>query len=217
MKKDTKNPLYAKLLIKLIRPFPNFDFWFIKSVRKKAVESLELKSKDRVLDAGCGSGGSFQYLYQKVGPEGEIIGVEISPMTVINTKKRIARNKWYNVHVIEADANIVNLSGKFNGLLTFAAPDVFASENALSNILPYMEERARVAIFGAKISNRRFGWLLNGALRLAFSKLSFPSTPTIENKPWIVLEKYTETLHIDEYFFGWMFLAYGTLTNVKNT
>ena len=184
MRTGAKDPLYARYLVYLTRPFPDFDFSFIKPVRQKAIKSLNLKSGDRVIDAGCGSGGSFPYLRQNVGSLGEVVGVEISPRTTTNTRKRIAKNKWDNIHVIEADARSVNLTGKFDALLMFAAPDVFASEEALSNIFPYLKENARVAIFGAKISNRRFGWLLNGLLRMAVARLSFTSTPKMEREPW---------------------------------
>jgi hypothetical protein len=43
-------PLYARLLVHLIRPFPNFDLFFIKSLREKAVQCLQLKPGDRALN-----------------------------------------------------------------------------------------------------------------------------------------------------------------------
>ena len=207
---DSKDPLYARYLVYLTRPFPDFDFSFIKPVRQKAVESLNLKEGDRALDAGCGSGGSFPLLRQCIGSTGEVIGIEISPGTVINTKRRIAKNKWSNVQVIEGDASTVNLTGKFDGLVMFAAPDIFASEKAIANIFPHLRERARVAFFGAKISNRTFGWILNGLLRMAF-KLSFSTTPALEREPWRLIGKQLDDLQVREYFFGSMFLAHGTL------
>lgn len=216
MRTEAKDPLYARYLVYLTRPFPDFDFSFIKPVRQKAVNLLNLKPGDRVLDAGCGSGGSFQYLRQSVGPPGEVVGIEISPQTTTNTRKRIAKNKWENIHVIEADARKVNLTGKFDGLLMFAAPDVFASEEALSNIFPYLKENARVAIFGAKISNRRFGWLLNGLLRMAVARLSFTSTPKMESEPWTILQKRLVKINIEELFFGWMFIASGIVASEES-
>ncbi len=210
---ETKDPLYARYLVYLTRPFPDFDFSFIKPVRQKAVKLLNLKQGDRVLDAGCGSGGSFPYLQESVGQLGEVVGIEISPRTTKNTRKRILKNKWENVHVIEADARTVNLSGKFDGVLMFAAPDVFASDEALSNIFPYLKQNARVAIFGAKISDRRFGWLLNGFLRRASAGLSFSSTPKVESEPWTILQKRLVKISIEEYFFGWMYLAWGQVDN----
>lgn len=214
MKTETKDPLYARYLVCLTRPFPDFDFSFIKPVRQKLVKLLNLKPGDRVLDAGCGSGGSFPYLQKSVGLSGEVTGVEISPQTVTNTRKRIEKNKWQNVNVIEADVRNVSLTGKFDGLLMFAAPDVYASEDALSNIFPYLKENARVAIFGAKISNRRFGWLLNGLLRMTSAGLSFTSTPKVESEPWKILQRRLVKISIEEYFFGWMFIAYGTAAKV---
>lgn len=214
MTKETNDPPYVKYLVRLTRPFPNFDFSFIKPVRKKAIKLLDLENGNRVIDAGCGSGGSFPFLLNSIGQTGEIIGVEISPATTINTRIRIDKNRWKNVIILEADAQEVKLSGRFDGLLMFAAPDVFASEKALSNILPFLKENARVVFFGAKISNKKYGWILNGLIRLAFTKLSFPSTPMIESKPWTIIEKHLENLVVEEYFFGWMFLANGSFKSL---
>lgn len=216
MKTEASDPLYARYLVYLTRPFPDFDFSFIKPVRQKAVKLLNLKQGDRVLDAGCGSGGSFPFLHQSVGPSGDVVGVEISPRTLINTRRRIEKNSWKNVHLIEADARKVDLTGKFDGLLMFAAPDVFASEEALSNIFPYLKKNARIAIFGAKISNRRFGWILNGLLRMAISRLSFSSSPKMEREPWLKLEKRLVKINVEEYFFGWMFLAWGLVAGKED-
>ena len=66
-KRKELTPLYARYLVHLIRPFPDFDFSYIKPVRQKAVELLNLKQGDRVLDMGCGPGGSFPYLVHAVG------------------------------------------------------------------------------------------------------------------------------------------------------
>lgn len=208
---ETRDPLYAKYLVRLTRLFPNFDFFFIKKVREKAIKLLNLKEGNRVIDAGCGSGGSFQFILDSVGQSGEVIGIEISPATIINTKKRVLKNNWKNVIIVESDAQTATLSGKFDGLLMFAAPDVFASEKALMNILPYLKENSKIVFFGAKISKRKYGWILNGLLRNAVSKLSFKTTPNLESKPWCVIEKHVKNLIIEEYFFGWMFLANGTL------
>lgn len=204
-------PPYGRYLIRLTRPFPDFDFSFIKPVRQQAVEALGLKPGDRVLDLGCGPGGSFPFLVKAVGTTGEVVGVELSPDISINARKRIKKNNWQNVRVIEAAAQDVELTGKFDAVLMFAAPDVYASESALEHILRHLNEGARFAAFGGKLSSDRFGGILNPILRMLY-KLSFTSTPRPNYQPWDVLEKYLEHITIHDYFFGTMFLATGILT-----
>lgn len=213
MKEQRKDltPPYFRYTVRLIRPFPNFDFSLIKPVRQKAVKLLNLKEGDRVLDMGCGPGGSFPYLVDAVGPSGQVVGVEISPEVCINAGRRIARNNWKNVQVIEAAAQHVLLTCTFDGLLMFAAADVYASEEALENIFPHLRENARVVAFGYKYSNNALGKILNPLLRMAPRLLSFPTTPLPEYQPWRILAKCLEKLDVEEYFLSTMFLASGSI------
>ncbi|MCI0403121.1 MAG: protein-L-isoaspartate O-methyltransferase [Acidobacteria bacterium] len=204
-------PRYARYFVHLIRPFPDFDVSFIRPLRQKAVHLLQLKPGDRVLDVGCGPGGSFPYLVDAVGPSGDVVGVEISPEIAINAKGRIEKNAWSNVQVVVADARAVELAGKFDGLLMFAAADIYASPQALDNLFPSLKSGARVAAFGAKLSHRRLGRVLNLLLRSLWRWFSFPSTPALNHEPWVPLAVRLAELEVKEYFFGCMFLAWGSL------
>jgi SAM-dependent methyltransferase len=197
VKAKDSTPPYGRYLIRLTRPFPDFDFSFIKPVRQKAVESLNLKPGDRVLDVGCGPGGSFPYLVNAVGPSGQVVGVEISPEISVSARRRVARNKWENVEVIEAAAQEAQVDGMFDGLLMFAAPDVYASEEALENIFPHLKVTARIAVFGAKFSSNRLGAILNPVLRMLY-KLSFSTTPRPNYEPWRLLAKRVGKLEVKE-------------------
>jgi tRNA G46 methylase TrmB len=122
---NERTPPYIHYLARLIRPFPNFDFFFIKSLRQAAVDELRLQQGNRVLDVGCGPGGTFPYLVDAVGASGQVLGIEISPDVAINARKRIEARGWSNAQVIEEDARTVTLSGEFDGLVMFAAPDLY--------------------------------------------------------------------------------------------
>lgn len=210
MKNQVKDPLYVRMLAGLVRPFPDFDFSFIKPVRKKAIEWLQLKAGDRVIDAGCGSGGSFPFLLHAVTDTGEITGIDISPATLINTKRRVVKNKWENIVLLQGDAGQVQLTGMYDGLLMFAAPDVFASDQAIANLFPHLKPGASVVFFGAKLTSAKSGILLNPLLKLAFN-LTFSSTPGPHHKPWNLIESKLKDFKVQEYFFGSMFLASGRL------
>jgi ubiquinone/menaquinone biosynthesis C-methylase UbiE len=207
-------PLYGRLLVRLARPFPNFDFSFIKPVRQKAVELMELTAGDRVLDGGCGPGGSFPFLVNAVGASGKVIGIEISPQHAEIAKNRIAINRWENVEVLVSAAADAELTGVFNGLLMFAAPDVYASRTAMDNITPHLSETARIVVFGAKLSTSGLGRVLNPILKLLY-KLSFSTTPRPTYDAGHVLADYVDELAIEEYFFGLMFLASGIVKTLK--
>jgi SAM-dependent methyltransferase len=207
---NQSTPLYVRLLAGLVRPFPNFDFSFIKPVRRRATALLRLHRGDSVLDVGCGSGGAFPSLVQAVGTAGKVVGVEISPASAAHARHRAAANGWSNVEVVVASAHEARLTGMYDGLLMFAAPDVYASRASLAHLIPHLREGARVVLFGSKISRRRFGWLLNAALNLAMTKLSLPTTPGMETEPWRLAAEHLEDFEAEELFYGWMFISAGT-------
>ncbi|MEO8053953.1 MAG: methyltransferase domain-containing protein [Acidobacteriota bacterium] len=206
-------PRYARALLRVTRPFPDFDAPFIGNLRRDAVRLLRLTEGHRVLDAGCGMGGSFAGLVGAVGPSGEVVGVEISPETVVNARRRIVKNAWKNVEVVEAPAESVRLTGMFDGLLMLGAPDVYGSREALANLLPHLRDRARIVFFGAKTSSSRVGVVLNPLLKRAFKTFSFPTTPAPDANPWRLVAPHVEGLEVEERARGALFLASGTFVS----
>ncbi|HEV2173721.1 MAG TPA: methyltransferase domain-containing protein, partial [Nitrospira sp.] len=80
----------------------DFELAFAESIRRLAVDRLRLKRGDVVLDVGCGTGLSFRLLEPWIGGEGSVIGIEQSPDMLAQARKRIARNGWRNVELLEA-------------------------------------------------------------------------------------------------------------------
>ena len=203
-------PPYFRWLVHLIRPFPNFDLFFARALRQTAVCALQLKPGSRVLDVGCGPGGSFPYLLEAIGPSGEVVGLEISPEVAINARRRIEANRWRNVQVVEGDARTVQLNGTFDAMLLLGAPDAYASPQAVENLLRYLKEDARIVAFGAKLSHRRPGGAFNRLTR-SLMKLSFASTPKLTYEPWEILAKRLVDVQVREYSYGCLFLASGSV------
>jgi SAM-dependent methyltransferase len=73
-------------------------------LRRLAIEHLDLKAGERVLDVGCGTGPNFESLVDAVGPEGRVVGVDFSPRMVHQAERRISEHGWTNVEVVCADA-----------------------------------------------------------------------------------------------------------------
>ena len=54
----------------------------------RAIEALGLGSGDVVLDIGCGAGQTLLQLAERVGTEGQVIGVDVAPLLLEIAKRR---------------------------------------------------------------------------------------------------------------------------------
>jgi ubiquinone/menaquinone biosynthesis C-methylase UbiE len=89
--------------------------------RKRAVSALRLKHGDTVVEVGCGTGLNFPYLLQSVGETGRLIGVDLTDAMLKEAMKRVQRNGWLNVELVEADAAVYVFPTGIRGVLsTFA-------------------------------------------------------------------------------------------------
>ncbi|MGR9073739.1 MAG: methyltransferase domain-containing protein, partial [Gammaproteobacteria bacterium] len=66
----------------------------IEKYRRRAVECLNLSPGDTVIDLGCGTGLCFPLLIDKVGPEGLLIGVDMSSEMLSRASVRVKRAGW---------------------------------------------------------------------------------------------------------------------------
>jgi SAM-dependent methyltransferase len=70
--------------------------------QRLAVERLELRSGEAVIDVACGTGVNFPLLQAEVGPTGRIVGIDLSPEMLARARDRVAAEGWRNVTLIEA-------------------------------------------------------------------------------------------------------------------
>jgi SAM-dependent methyltransferase len=73
----------------------------------KAIEAMGLNSRDIVLDIGCGAGQTLLQLAERVGPEGQVIGVDIAPLLLEIARRRT--EPLSQVRLIQADAQSLDL------------------------------------------------------------------------------------------------------------
>ncbi|UWU18332.1 class I SAM-dependent methyltransferase (plasmid) [Rhizobium sullae] len=73
----------------------------------KPIEALGLDLRDVVLDVGCGTGQTLLQLAERVGAEGQVIGVDVSPLLLEIAKQRT--EPLGQVRLIRADAQFLDL------------------------------------------------------------------------------------------------------------
>ncbi|GAB7089858.1 hypothetical protein JCM18237_01290 [Halorubrum luteum] len=90
---------YAALYDRIATDAPLAD-----GLRRRIVDALAPSRGDVVVEMGCGTGANVPLLRERVGPEGAVVGVDVSAGVVARARDRIADAGWENVHVARADA-----------------------------------------------------------------------------------------------------------------
>lgn len=103
--------LEMKWYDKIAKFYDFFTVWVYRKSRIKLIENLEIKKGDRVLVIACGTGQNFKLIQGKIGNSGEIIALDYSKEMLEVAQKRINKNNWKNIKLINTDAR--NLSSKY--------------------------------------------------------------------------------------------------------
>jgi ubiquinone/menaquinone biosynthesis C-methylase UbiE len=167
--------------------------------RHAVVEALPLSPGQAVLDVGCGTGLCCGLLREKVGPEGQVVGIEESPEMAAVARENIAREGWDNVTVIQAPAEYAEIESPADAALFCAVHDILQSSQALKNIVTALRPGAWVAAGGGK-------WAapMMVALNSMVSVLHAPYVRSFDGfgRPWHHLEQLVEDVQVRELAFG---------------
>ena len=110
--------------------------WFARAtasvggVRAACVGALELDPGDTVVEFGCGPGVNLPALRDAVGPNGRIVGVDVSPRMLDRAAGLVERRGWENVSLVEADAERPPVAAADGVLATFVT-SLFADPYAV--------------------------------------------------------------------------------------
>ena len=178
------------------------------ALRRRVVGMLALRPGETVIDVACGTGLSLPLLRAAVGPEGRVIGIEVSPDMIAIARARCAEAGWRNVSLIEASVEEADAGAKFDAALFNYTHDVLQSPRALERLFSFARPGARVAIAGIKHPPH---WLF--PLRLYRLLKARPYVTTLEGLdcPWRLVEARLANLRVRSVLLGTNYLAYGTV------
>src|SRR3972149_12090846 len=78
--------------------------WPFAGLRRHAIDLLQLKPGDAVLDVGCGTGLAFPLLEEAIGSQGRIIAIDQSPDMLARARERVRTSGWENGTLIQSPA-----------------------------------------------------------------------------------------------------------------
>ncbi|NIQ17041.1 MAG: methyltransferase domain-containing protein, partial [Candidatus Dadabacteria bacterium] len=123
-----KNAKTYDLALKLFYPIIGLR---INEYRKKAVDYLNLNNGDLVVDLGCGTGLGFSLLKEKIGPNGRLIGIDVSTEMLSIAENRVKSAGWKNVELIHSDIEEYEFPANINGLIS-------------TGVFGYIEDRTKI-------------------------------------------------------------------------
>ena len=186
---------------------------FSDRIRHHAIRRLDLKPGESVLDLGCGTGLSFEMLQQGVGPQGRIIGVELSPEMLEIAQEKVERNGWENVTLIQGDAQTVNVPGPLDAVLAFFVPEILISPPAVTRVIDALAPGGRLVNGGVKHAQGLLGPLCNLYFQVRFRTWRWVGVRGsikrvfAKGQPYDELEKVVPSLERQDYMLGCAYIA----------
>lgn len=176
--------------------------------RRLAIQALDPRPGNTIVEIGCGTGMNFPLLQAKVGPTGKILGVDISEAMLERAKKRIDDAGWKNVELVLASGADYRFPERIDGILA-------------TGVLTYEPDYDKVIERGAKalVTGRHWvvfdykmptGWFRHFVFLFVWIFSSFGiSKALFERAPWESIKRHLRNPRIEEFYFGLLFIASG--------
>jgi ubiquinone/menaquinone biosynthesis C-methylase UbiE len=181
--------------------------------RRRAVESLDLRPGDTVVDMACGTGLNFRLLEQAIGSDGRIVGVDLTDAMLAQARRRVETNGWSNVSLVQADAAEFEFPAEVDAIVsTYALSQVPKCGVVIAHGAAALSPGGRWVVLDLKVPDRaprRLAQLGAAAVR-PFASID----EWIARRPWETIRAAMEEELADvtwtELCFGSAFLASGS-------
>ena len=175
--------------------------------RRRAVQALQLNSGDTVVEIGCGTGLNFELLQQRIGPRGQLVGVDLTPEMLSKAEERVARKGWFNVRLIQSDAAAFEFPRPLGGVIsTFALTLVPEYDRVIANAASALSRGKRMVILDFKLPNWP-AWLIH-----LFVIIMRPFGVTLDlggRHLWKSVDRHLHTVLFEERYFGGIYICAG--------
>ena len=176
--------------------------------RERAIAALGLRPGDTVVEIGCGTGLNFGLLEERIGPEGRLIGVDLTDAMLAGARTRIEASGWRNIELVESPAASFRFPPEVDGILsTFALTlepdfDLVIEEGAKA-----LKPGRRWVILDLKLPSN---WLRHLAPVLILLVRPFAvSAEVAKRRPWESLHRHLKHVTMQELYFGVAYVAVG--------
>jgi len=174
--------------------------------RRRAVEALRLRPGDSVVEVGCGTGLNFPLIEQEIGPEGRIVGVDLTDAMLARAQRRIETNGWRNIRLVQADGAEFEFPIGVDAILaTYAHSLLPECRQVIDHGAAALSAGGRWVVLDLKVPDNTPGWL--AALGIATARRFGSLDEWIVRRPWEDVRVAMDDTLAD---FSWTDLLFGT-------
>jgi ubiquinone/menaquinone biosynthesis C-methylase UbiE len=191
-------------------PVPGFP---VRTQRLRAVQALRLRPGDSVVDIACGTGLNFPLIEEVIGPDGRIVGVDLTDAMLAQAQHRIETKGWSNISLVQADAADFDFPTEVDAILsTYALTQVPECAEVIAHGAAALCGGGRWVVLDLKVPANAPRWLarLGTAVVRPFASID----EWIMRRPWeairAAMQEELTDLSWTELFFGTAFLAAGS-------
>jgi demethylmenaquinone methyltransferase/2-methoxy-6-polyprenyl-1,4-benzoquinol methylase len=184
-----------------------------RAQRLQAVRALGLRPGATVVDVACGTGLNFSLLEQAIGPNGRIVGVDLTDAMLAQARQRIETNGWRNVSLVQADAAEFDFPTEVDAILsTYALSHVPDCGDVIAHGAAALSRGGHWVVLDLKAPDNVPRWLaqLGIAVGRRFGSIDEWAT----RRPWeavhAAMQDELADLSWTELCFGTAFLAAGS-------
>jgi ubiquinone/menaquinone biosynthesis C-methylase UbiE len=191
-------------------PVPGYP---VRAQRRRAIQALGLRPGDSVVDVACGTGLNLPMIEELIGPDGRIVGVDMTDAMLARAQARIETNGWRNINLVQADAAAFDFPTEVDAILsTYALTQVPECAEVIALGAAALSAGGRWVVLDLKVPANAPRWLtrLGTAVVRPFASVD----QWIMRRPWEAIRAAMQEELVDlswiELFFGTAFLAAGS-------
>ena len=170
-----------------------------RTQRLRAVQALGLLPGDTVVDVACGTGLNFSLLEEAIGPDGRLVGVDLTDAMLAQARERVETKGWRNVDLVQADAAAFEFPTGVDAILsTYALSHMPECGDVIAHGAAALSAGGRWVVLDLKAPNHAPRWLAR-----PFGSID----QWIARRPWEDVRAAMEECLAD---VSWAELAWGT-------
>jgi demethylmenaquinone methyltransferase/2-methoxy-6-polyprenyl-1,4-benzoquinol methylase len=174
--------------------------------RRRAVNALGLSPGDSVVDIACGTGLNFPLIEEAIGPDGRIVGVDLTDAMLAQAQSRIETNDWRNITLVQSDAAEFDFPTEVDAILsTYALTQVPECAEVIAHGAAALSAGGRWVVLDLKVPDNTPRWLaqLGTAIVRRFASID----EWMKRRPWDAIRAAMQEELVD---VSWTELAFGT-------